>query len=43
MRVFKVRHWDPELIQGLRDMGAQTGIRIEIIEERRKWAGKMES
>ncbi|RMZ39462.1 hypothetical protein AFCA_002410 [Aspergillus flavus] len=43
MRVFKVRHWDPELIQGLRDMGAQTGIRIEIIEERRKWGGKMES
>ncbi|KAE8140845.1 hypothetical protein BDV38DRAFT_289911 [Aspergillus pseudotamarii] len=42
MKVFKVREWEPELIQGLRDMGVQEGIRIEIVEERTKWAGKME-
>ncbi|KAE8343186.1 hypothetical protein BDV24DRAFT_149808 [Aspergillus arachidicola] len=40
-RIFKVQDWDTEMIQGLRDIGAQTGIHIDIIEEPPKWAGKM--
>ncbi|GFF92050.1 hypothetical protein IFM61392_08016 [Aspergillus lentulus] len=35
-RIFKVRDWDTELIEGLRDIGAQTGIQVQIIEEELK-------
>ncbi|KAA8650218.1 F-box protein [Aspergillus tanneri] len=40
-KVMKVQDWDPVMIQGLRDIGAQTGIQVQIIEEPPKWAGQM--
>lgn len=41
--VMKVRDWNPVMIQGLRDLGAQTGIQVQIIEgERAKVAGQMQ-
>ncbi|PLB36520.1 uncharacterized protein BDW47DRAFT_132712 [Aspergillus candidus] len=41
-KVFRVRDWDPAMIQGFRDIGAQTGIQVEIIEDgRAKVAGQM--
>jgi hypothetical protein len=40
--LMKVRDWDTAMIQGLRDIGAQTGIQVQISEgEKVKWAGKM--
>jgi hypothetical protein len=44
-RVLKVQEWefDPVMIQELRDMAAQTGIQIRIIEAPTKWAGVMSS
>ncbi|GIK01850.1 hypothetical protein Aspvir_005891, partial [Aspergillus viridinutans] len=35
-RANEVPAWDPELIEGLRDIGAQTGIQVQIIEEELK-------
>ncbi|EAW21126.1 uncharacterized protein NFIA_062870 [Aspergillus fischeri NRRL 181] len=35
-RIYKVRDWDPELREGLRDMGAQAGIQVQIIREELK-------
>ncbi|GAB1192899.1 hypothetical protein APSETT444_002098 [Aspergillus pseudonomiae] len=32
MKVLKVRDWEAEMIQGLRDMGTRTGFQVEIIE-----------
>lgn len=41
-KVMKVRDWNPAMIQGLRDIGAQSGIQVQITEgERAKVAGQM--
>jgi hypothetical protein len=35
-RIFKLQDWDPELIEGLRDIGAQAGIQVQIVKEELK-------
>jgi hypothetical protein len=32
-RIFSLWDGDPELIEGLRDIGAQAGIQVQIIKE----------
>lgn len=40
--VMKVRDWDPAMLQGLNDLGLQSGIRVLITEvERTKWPGQI--
>ena len=41
-RVMKVRHWNPAMVQGLRDIGAQSGIQVQITDGERMYAGHME-
>jgi hypothetical protein len=33
--IYKVWDWEPELIEGLRDIGAQAGIQVQIIKDER--------
>ncbi|KAJ5758325.1 uncharacterized protein N7511_007019 [Penicillium nucicola] len=39
--VMKARDWKPDMIQGLRDLGAQSGIEVQITDSKTKWAGHM--
>ncbi|CAG8265455.1 unnamed protein product [Penicillium salamii] len=39
--VIKERDWKPAMIQGLRDLGAQTGIQVQITDVEPRWSGHM--
>jgi hypothetical protein len=39
--VMEARDWKSTMIQGLRDLGAQSGIEVQITDTKTKWAGHM--
>ena len=39
--VMKAQDWEPDMIQGLRDLGTQSGIEIQITDIKTRWSGHM--
>jgi hypothetical protein len=39
--VMKAQDWEPDMIQGLRDLGTQSGIEVQINDIEPRWSGHM--